>query len=560
MDQNTQFLQNLERLSVTIADPENFELEAAYAVVRDICAQFHICKAVTEYFTNPEAERTGNGTSYVCVDSGEETEEAVIYRAVFSGMIIARSRAYRAKGSEPWTEEERARINLVERLLVNTVGRFRTTGMLEHATLYDDAGYRNIRFFNLTMNRLGAEQQLSRYAAVRFNLKHFALINQELGRDVTDRIMRRYIDNLTELIGGEGTVCRLGGDNFVALCPKENLEKVIRCFEGSPVQFSEDDHGRVMLAASAGIFLIPEDYYYHDFGDVMDRIINAYTTAKAGFTGDIVYSNEHMLEEKERAMRIRQQFPVAMQNREILVFYQPKINIETNSLIGAEALSRWYQNGRLILPMEFIPVLEQSMDICKLDFYVLDCVCRDLRRWLDEGKPAVRISVNLSRRHLIDLDLLDHILSIIDRNRVPHRYIEIELTETTSDVEFKDLKRIVKGLQDAGIATSVDDFGIGYSSLNLIREIPWDILKVDKNFLPKDESAAHNRQNVMFRHVVNMAREIGLTCVAEGVETAEQVAILRNHGCEIAQGFYFDKPLPVREFERRLERHFYPKA
>lgn len=258
-------------------------------------------------------------------------------------------------------------------------------------------------------------------------------------------------------------------------------------------------------------------------------------------------------------MRIRQLFPVAMQNREILVFYQPKINIESNSLIGAEALSRWYHNGKLIMPAEFIPVLEQSMDICKLDFYVLDCVCRDLRRWLDEGKPAVRISVNLSRRHLIDLDLLDHILSIIDRNRVPHRYIEIELTETTSDVEFKDLKRIVKGLQDAGISTSVDDFGIGYSSLNLIREIPWDILKVDKNFLPKDESATHNRQNVMFRHVVNMAREIGLTCVAEGVETKEQVCVLRNNGCDIAQGFYFDKPLPVREFERRLEQHIYPK-
>ena len=258
-------------------------------------------------------------------------------------------------------------------------------------------------------------------------------------------------------------------------------------------------------------------------------------------------------------MRIKQLFPIAMQSEEILVVYQPKINIETNGIVGAEALSRWYHSGKLVMPMDFIPVLEQSMDICKLDFYVLDRVCRDIRRWLDEGRPVVRISVNLSRRHLIDLDLLDHILSIIDRNRVPHKFIEIELTETTTDVEFKDLKRIVTGLQEAGVFTSVDDFGIGYSSLNLIKEIPWDILKVDKDFLPENTNASQNRQNIMFRHVVSMAKEIGLTCVAEGVETGDQLEILRSNGCNIAQGYYYDKPLPVSEFEKRLERHFYPQ-
>ena len=165
--------------------------------------------------------------------------------------------------------------------------------------------------------------------------------------------------------------------------------------------------------------------------------------------------------------------------------------------------------------------------------------------------------MNLSRRNLIDLDLLDHILSVVDKHHVPHHFIEIELTETTTDVEFKDLKRIVTGLQEAGIFTSVDDFGIGYSSLNLIREIPWNILKVDKDFLPYSEQAVQNRQNIMFRHVVNMAKEIGLTCVAEGVETGDQVNILRKSGCDIAQGFYYDKPLPVREFEKRLEMSIY---
>lgn len=171
-------------------------------------------------------------------------------------------------------------------------------------------------------------------------------------------------------------------------------------------------------------------------------------------------------------MRVKQMFPIALQNEEILIFFQPKINVSTNTIVGAEALSRWYHSGKLIMPSEFIPVLEQSMDICKLDFYVLDQVCRHIRRWLDEGKPVVRISVNLSRRNLIDLDLLDHILSVVDKHHVPHHFIEIELTETTTDVEFKDLKRIVTGLQEAGIFTSVDDFGIGYSSLTSSAKSP----------------------------------------------------------------------------------------
>ena len=182
---------------------------------------------------------------------------------------------------------------------------------------------------------------------------------------------------------------------------------------------------------------------------------------------------------------------------------------------------------------------------------MLDSVCQDLRRWLDAGQPVVRISVNLSRRHLTDPDLFEHILEIVDRHNVPHELIEIELTETTTDVEFKDLKRVVAALQASGISTSVDDFGVGYSSLNLIKQIPWDVLKLDKSILPQ-EGEDIERGNRMFAHVIAMAHEIGLICVAEGVETEEQLDIMRQYGCRIAQGFLFDRPMPVDDFEARL--------
>ena len=226
-------------------------------------------------------------------------------------------------------------------------------------------------------------------------------------------------------------------------------------------------------------------------------------------------------------------------------------------MTGAEALCRWQHDGQVVSPGDFIPVLEKSMEICDLDFYILDHVCKHMRRWMDMGKKLVKISINFSRRHMSDLDLLDHIIRIVDKYSVPHELIEIELTETTSDIEFKDLKRVVKGLQAAGFSTSVDDFGVGYSSLTLIKDIPWDVLKVDKSFLPNDGDSEDRQKRIMFKYVLAMAQEMGLECIAEGVETKEQLDLLKENCCDLAQGFFFDRPLPVEEFEKRLDDKLY---
>ena len=558
INQNARYFEYLERLTREMVNPEKISMETVYEDLRELCALLRVSKGVTAFYQSVAQEHRGEGDVYIPYDTGRETDRAVTVRSDLAGMMVGQCTVYHAKGDAPWTEEELSRIDTIQRMMLNFVSRDRMKEVIRQATLYDDAGYSNIRLFIRTVEKLGSEQGLSRFCAARIDLKHFSLINQQLGREMSSRVMKEYIRQLEEAAGEGGIVSRLGGDNFVLLFRKENLDRVVQLLEGSPVRLGEAEEGRVMMAAHAGILVFPEDYYYHEFGDLMDRIINAYNNAKAGDRGDIIFSSEEMLEQKNRAMRIRHDFAVSLHNSEILVFYQPKISVTTNTIVGAEALSRWYRGGKLIMPLDFVPVLEQSMDICKLDFYVLDRVCGDLRRWLDEGKSVVRVSVNFSRRHLIDLDLLEHILAIVDRHQVPHHLIEIELTETTTDVEFKDLKRVVSGLQQAGIYTSVDDFGIGYSSLNLISEIPWNTLKVDKYFLPVNDQIAQSRLNVMFRHVVNMAKEIGLTCAAEGVETSDQMDILRKNGCDIAQGFYFDRPLPVQEFEKRLEQHAYP--
>ena len=559
MNQDVLFFRYLEDLTdaITDLDHDKLDLEKTYGILKEMCVTFRVCKGVTEYYDSEEAERKGDGVILTCYDTGEEPAEVMTCRTVLSDVMVADCKAYRAKDTEPWNEQERKRIEMIQRLVLNVLGRLRATGMVEQATLFDDAGYSNYRFLTATVDQIGNAGMIGQYALARFNLRHFSLINRQLGRAVCDQVLRRYIDRVEETISPDGIVSRLGGDNFVAVFKKEKLDRVVPLFEGVQVPFSDDEEGRVLISSRAGIFVVPDDYYFLHNGDIMDRITSAYNAAWRGEAGDIVFASDQMMEEKEKFMRTRALFPISLKNREFLVYYQPKIDLRTSCIAGAEALSRWYRNGSIIMPADYIPDLEQTMDICRLDFYVLDQVCQDLRRWLDQGRQAVRVSVNFSRRHLIDPDLLNRILAVIDRWRVPHEYIEIELTETITDVEFKDLKRVTRGLQEAGIFTSVDDFGIGYSSLNLIREIPWNILKVDKNFLPLSEDNGPDRQNIMFRHVVSMAKEIGLICVAEGVETEEQVKILRKCGCDIAQGFYYDKPLPVREFENRLDMRKY---
>ena len=159
--------------------------------------------------------------------------------------------------------------------------------------------------------------------------------------------------------------------------------------------------------------------------------------------------------------------------------------------------------------------------------------------------------MNLSRKHMVNRNLLADLVAIIDRNRVPHQFIEFEFTETTTDVEFSDLRRIVSGLQREGFCTAVDDYGMGYSSLNLIKTIPWDVVKIDRSVLPEGKGD-YVKHGSLFKHVVAMGKELGLECLAEGVETENQLQLLKEAGCDIVQGFLFFRPLPVEEFEKKL--------
>lgn len=547
----------LEKMLAAMSKAEGFSIDDINSALTDLCKALRISKGVAEYYNNAAYEKQGRGDVFVCYDDGTECKPVMQRRIVSPSMTVCKCTVYMNDNAAPLDKTERERVDMIMRTILSFISRSRLQVIVERLTFYDDNGYRNLRSFMRFIEQLAEKGELSGNTAAHFNLRHFTLINQEIGRSGGDMAIRNYFTLLEETVGESGIVCRVGGDNFVCVFDSGLTDRVVEILKGAPVVYDVAKQNRVMVSSSAGLFHITDDFEYQRPGDIMDRILSSSQAARTGGKDTIMFFDDRMIIGKEKMMKIQQLFPKALENNEFKVFYQPKIDVKTGELIGAEALCRWVRDGKIVPPVEFIPVLEQNTDICLLDFYMLDHVCKDIARWLKEGRKVVRISVNLSRKHMMDVDLLKHIMDIIDSNYIPHEYIEIELTETTTDVEFRDLKRVVSGLQQEGIYTSVDDFGMGYSSLNLIREIPWNVLKVDKSFLPVRDDTENSTRSIMFKYVVAMAKELGLECIAEGVETSDQVQVLRDNDCFYAQGFFFDKPLPLSDFEERLAAHHY---
>lgn len=409
----------------------------------------------------------------------------------------------------------------------------------------------NLNYFFKSMDEKIKSGEIDKYAACRFDMKRFSVVNHQFGRETGTKLLNKFIVKLQKSLGEDGCVCRVHGDTFTALLRKERLPFITKYLSGSMVEVGQKDKKKVILSAYAGYYEIAEG---KSGEEIMDRIGMAWNSAKHVQRVPYVFFDEKLMQTVENEKWVESVFEEALKNEEFMVYYQPKVTLKNYRLNGAEALCRWKHDGQMILPYRFIPVLEQSHLICELDFYILEHVCRDLKRWKEEGKPLVKVSVNLSRVHLGDMDLVEHVLEIVDKYDVPHSLIELELTETTTDVDFRELKQIVIAFRMQGFSVAVDDFGVGYSSLNLIREMPWKVLKIDKSFLPDgtEEVDEDTQKKVMLKHIIGMAQNLGLECIAEGVETAEQVTILKENNCYNAQGYLFDKPLPVEDFEGRL--------
>ena len=557
MMNQTEYIHALENFLSSMEQIENKNTAHVGNAVKDLCHVLHIGKITMQYLEETDLPDTQKMVVFYEAEHVSFSDSVKKVLTFPNGPDILYE-AFPEK-ENAFTDEIREKTALFLHTLFVFNAKVQLIKMTDTLMYHDnDLDVPNVKYFQMYIGKLlKANVDMANYAAVFFNCKHFSVINQQIGRQKGTVVMKNYVHAIKDMLTEQHEfLCRMGGDNFTVILKQEHLPRILQAIEGMGVAYNASGD-RVLVTATAGVYKIQKNDIIRLPSDILDKCSLACYAARYQSSQDIVFFNNKMLEYKKKNVAIENMFPEAIKNEEFLVYYQPKISLDGFSLAGAEALCRWKHEGKLISPADFIPVLEQGMEICTLDFYMLDHVCKDIRRWLDEGRNVVKISVNLSRRHMTDMDLLEHILEIIDRNHVPHEYIEIELTETTTDVEFKDIKRVVNGLQKAGISTSVDDFGIGYSSLNLIKEIPWNVLKIDKSFLPNTEDTDKHTKIAMFRHVIAMAQELGLECIAEGVETKEQVDLLMSNCCNLAQGFLFDKPLPVTDFENRLNDYQY---
>lgn len=532
---------------------EQYRDPAFNKILEPICKFLRISRISSAVFDSTCDSATIKSAPHIYYDDGNADSTRVLKFTETNVRACKANYSFmQSKSGQDWSDEEVQQIEAFEKLIYTFCDRSYASTIAKDLSMRDnDLMVYPLTFFLATVKNLIRQGRIGEFGGVYFNLRHFSSINDRFGRDCATNIMRLFIHGIQEKILYEECICRVGGDNFVVLFKKDNLNLIKNYLSGMPITFNDGDE-TVTVTTTAGYYMIPDAT--ESATDVMDRISTAYQLAKSVYKRHFLFYDDEIMQHQTHVKEIEMMFPSAIENEEFKVFYQPKTQLNNYQLAGAEALCRWFRNGRVISPGEFIPVLEGSKAICTLDFYMLDHVCRDIRRWLDEGREAVKVSVNLSRLHLGDEDLLESILMIIDKYKVPHHFIEIELTETTTDVDYKELKKIVYGLREQDISTSVDDFGVGYSSLNLIREMPWNVLKIDKSFLPTQEEEDKDPSKVkMLRHIITMSQDLGLECIVEGVETAEQVKLLKDCKCYLAQGFYFDRPLPVKEFEQKLE-------
>lgn len=541
----------MDRFHILIANVSELDSPEIGHALEEVCRVLRVAKVDMKCYDAISLEKRKNGNYFLLYEGAEPDENRVYIKreSTDRGNVVIYS-FYKINDGVEWNEEESKRVGVLQTCLFAYNARARLAQIADQFTFHDtQLGMYNLNFLMKHAGALISEGTVEHYGVCYFNLKHFSVVNQRFGRDRGTKIMVDYIGRLETLLGDTELVCRVGGDNFIVLFLKEKLESVIRHMEG--VEIATEDAGEcAFVSAIAGYYMVNQPVKYPS--DLMDRANVALNVAKYSKTTDRIFYSEALLELSNERKRIETMFPDAMRNEEFKVYYQPKVFMKDYKLKGAEALCRWYHEDKIVPPDEFIPVLEQSKDICDLDFYMLDHVCADIRRWMDEGWRVVKVSVNLSRCHLGNSHLLQSILDIIDSHNVPHEYIEIELTETTTDVSFNDLKDMVNGLREHGISTSVDDFGVGYSSFNLIREIPWNVIKIDKSFLHGEGNELSGKNRAMLKYVIAIAQEMGMVTICEGVETIEQVKLLKEFGCFMAQGFYFDKPLPRERFEEKL--------
>jgi len=491
-----------------------------------------------------------NGSIKVYEDEAGFEVAALIetFRTGENGLVTV---AFHPKKGHKFIDSEIQAVKLLASDIYLHVGRARLMGLAKQATMTDPmTGAPNtIKLGNHVVD-LKVALRLHEFAGIFVNLKNFKFINKSLTPNVGNQVIVTYVKMIQSGLDEDEMLARLGGDNFYILVRKDNLDAFLEKFSTIRSSVIKDGvDAPFELSARMGVYMIEEK---DTMSEIMLNSSIALAVARSTPGRDIIFFTQEMHDRAIHEKEISSIFQRALRNNEFVVYYQPKVNLNTKELKGCEALVRWVKDGKVIPPSEFIPVLEKEATICQLDFVVFENVCRDIREWLDAGIEPVRISSNFSKLHLRNKDLASQIIGIIEKYHIDSKYVEIELTEVSDFDDNQIMQQFVDQLRARGISVSIDDFGTGYSTLGVLKDLNVNVIKLDKSLLDNIGEEDKRQNEVVVKNMVSMMNELNMEVVAEGVENDKQIEFLKNIKCTIVQGFIYDRPLPHDEFQKRL--------
>lgn len=410
-------------------------------------------------------------------------------------------------------------------------------------------GGMNNAAFQLRAEELLRAAPANSYSVALLNIHNFKLINENFGSGEGNRTLCRVMRVLEAHLQEQEAAARGDADNFF-LCLRESDPQVVRQRLQELVDgintFDEGDGAPYHLSFQRGAYLVDDREL--EITVIQDRVKTA-CRASTDDEGTCVFYDAALTQQLQRERDLNALFDHSLENGDFQVFFQPKVWLEDARIGGAEALVRWnHPQQGVIPPSDFIPLFERSQKICRLDLYVFEQVYKTIRRWLDQGRPPLPISVNLSRQHFKRPDFLVEFQEIAARWQVPTHFIELELTESIlfDDRGIAHVKEQIETMHRMGFRCSLDDFGAGYSSLGLLMEFDVDVVKLDRRFF---RHVQKERTRDVVSAVTNLARQIGAHTVAEGIETPQQLEFLRAVHCDLVQGYIYSPPLPIAAFE-----------
>lgn len=393
-----------------------------------------------------------------------------------------------------------------------------------------------------------AAEQHNNFAVLFFDLDRFKLINDSLSHAVGDELLKLAANRLNEAIPNKDILARLGGDEFVVVMQykaqkeiEEHVKKINEVFRDPFVLEGRE----IILTVSIGISLYPQ---HGDNPELLLRNADAamYRAKALKGNANCFYSpemNKESLDKLDQEMELRR----ALVNNEFFLVYQPQVEIRHEKLIAVEALIRWkHPTKGVLLPLEFIPLAEETGLIIPMGEWAMRAACMQNKAWQNAGYTPIRVAINITAQQFKQYNLVEKIKTILKQTKLDPQYLELELTENVI-LSNPEIMRVISELKKLGVIIAIDDFGTGYSTLSYLHKIPLDRLKIDSSFIQHIKS--DNDDEVIIRAIIELAKNLNLEVLAEGVETQEQLEFLKKNECPDVQGFYFSKPLTSAEVE-----------